>query len=75
MNIYVCLYKTDLANIFQDKLKNLIESAVKDCARSLFIFDEIDVAPPGLLHLLVSYLDYVDPNGLDCRKATFIYLR
>lgn len=60
---------------FQVKLQNMIESGVKDCARSLFIFDEIDEAPLGLLHLLVSFMDYVEPNGLDFRKATFIFLR
>ena len=46
------------------------------CPRSLFIFDEIDKMPSRLLDSIKPYLDYyTEINGVDYRKAMFIFLR
>jgi hypothetical protein len=39
----------------------------------MFVFDEIDKMPPGLIDTVKPYLDYYDNlNGIDYRKAIFI---
>ena len=54
----------------------MIESNVKKCGRSMFVFDQIDRMPPGLIDIVKPYLDYYDNlNGIDYRKAIFIFLR
>ena len=60
---------------YKDELQDLIESSVKKCERSMFVFDEIDKMPPGLIDTVKPYLDYYDDlNGIDYRKAIFIFL-
>ena len=42
----------------------------------MFVFDEIDKMSPGLIDTVKPYLDYYDDlNGIDYRKAIFIFLR
>ncbi|XP_062567718.1 torsin-1A-like [Saccostrea cucullata] len=61
--------------LYKDKLKELVENSVKDCERSLFIFDEIDKMPPGLIDTLTPYLDFNEHlSGTDYRKAIFLFL-
>lgn len=61
---------------FQDKLRNLVESSVNECPQSLFIFDEIDKMPAGILDTLKPYFDFYEQlGGTDYRKAMFIFLR
>lgn len=61
--------------LYKDKLREMIEKAVKDCPRSLFIFDEMDKMPAGLIDTIKPYLDYYDQlRGVDYRKATFFFL-
>ncbi|XP_045204072.2 torsin-1A-like isoform X2 [Mercenaria mercenaria] len=65
-------YKTDS---YKDKLKDFIETRVKECPRSLFIIDEMDKMPPGIIDTLKPYLDFYDSlDGVDYRKATFFFL-
>ena len=65
-----------LIGTFKDKLKDFIENRVKKCGRSMFVFDDIDKMPPGLIETVKPYLDYYDNlNGIDYRKAIFIFLR
>ncbi|XP_071034933.1 torsin-1A isoform X2 [Parasteatoda tepidariorum] len=60
---------------YKDKLKKEIEEKTKLCERSLFIFDEIDKIPPGVLDVLTPYLDYHESvRGVDYRKNIFIFL-
>lgn len=60
---------------YKKKLKNLIVRSVKDCPRSLFIFDEMDKMPYGLIDVLKPYLDHHhEVEGLDFRKSIFIFL-
>jgi torsin-1 len=48
---------------------------VSRCQKSLFIFDEVDKMPPGILDN-ISYLfdQHSEINGLDFRRSIFIFL-
>ncbi|XP_052076353.1 torsin-1A-like [Mytilus californianus] len=63
---------TDENNI---KLRKLIEDKVKQCERSMFIFDEVDKLSPDLINILKPYLDHHEHiDNIDYRKAIFIFL-
>ena len=65
----VCVY-------VQDRLRNLIEQEVSKCSQTLFIFDEIDKMPAGLIDTIKPFLDYHEQlGGVDYRHAIFIFLR
>ena len=50
-------------------------SSVSQCSRSLFIFDEMDKMPIGLIDVLKPYLDhYPDVGKVDFRGSIFIFL-
>ncbi|KAG9471065.1 hypothetical protein GDO78_015990 [Eleutherodactylus coqui] len=60
---------------YQDQLQAMVKNAVKDCERSIFIFDEIDKMHPGLIDAIKPFLDYYDNiDGVSYRKAIFIFL-
>ncbi|XP_044162377.1 torsin-1A-like [Bufo gargarizans] len=60
---------------YKDQLQTMVKSAVKDCERSIFIFDEIDKMHPGLIDAIKPFLDYYDHiDGVSYRKAIFIFL-
>ncbi len=43
---------------------------VSHCPHSLFVFDEVDKMPPGVLDGIRAYLDYIDiVDGVDYRYA------
>ena len=66
--------KQDIKN-YKDKLSDLVEKSVAECPRSLFIFDEMDKMPTGLIDVLKPYLDhYPDVGKVDFRKSMFIFL-
>ncbi len=57
-------------------IRNTIESTVKQCEKSLFIFDEIDKIPIGLMDTIKPYIDFNhDIDGVDYRHSVFIFLR
>ncbi|XP_062612035.1 torsin-1B-like [Saccostrea cucullata] len=65
----------DMAPLYKEKLKELVENSVKECEQSLFIFDEIDKMPPGVIDTLAPYLDFHEHlSGTDYRKAIFLFL-
>ncbi|XP_062596152.1 torsin-1A-like [Saccostrea cucullata] len=65
----------DMVPLYKDKLRELVESSVKECPQSLFIFDEIDKMPPGIIDTLKPYLDYYEQlSGTDYRKSMFLFL-
>lgn len=43
--------------IFQEFLQSFVEDAVRNCPRSVFVFDEMELIPSGLLDILTSYVD------------------
>ena len=60
---------------YEKELKRLIKEQTSICERSLFIFDEMDKMPEGLINTLKPYLDYYpDVHGVDYRKNIFIFL-
>ena len=60
---------------YKKKLKDLVVTSVKGCPRSLFIFDEMDKMPYGLIDVLKPYLDHHhEVERLDFRKSIFIFL-
>lgn len=46
------------------------------CSRSLFIFDEVDKMPAGVLDGLAPFIDYHDQHigGADPRQAVFVFI-
>lgn len=62
-------------NVIQQKLKANIEKAIKNCPRSLFIFDEVDKMPSGIFDHISHLLDHHRHiDGVNYRESTFIFL-
>lgn len=60
---------------YKIRLKDAIESNVKSCSKSLFIFDETDKMPEGIFESVTSLLDHHKQlNGIDYRQSIFIFL-
>lgn len=67
-------HQSDL-EFYKRQLRNMVAGSVSKCHRSLFIFDEMDKMPVGLIDVLKPYLDhYPDVGKLDFRKSIFIFL-
>lgn len=57
------------------QLRDKIIKAVKKCDRSIFIFDEVDKMPSGVLNVMSSLLGaHKAVDGVDFRKTVFIFL-
>ena len=62
-------------DFYKRKLRAIVAGSVSECPRSLFIFDEMDKMPIGLIDALKPYLDYYSDVGkVDFRKSIFIFL-
>ena len=62
--------------LFQETLKLAVETAISTCPNSMFIFDEVDKMPGGVLDVLKSVLDFHRPaNSKDYKPSIFIFLR
>ena len=60
---------------YREHLQKFIMEKVKQCPKSLFIFDEVDKVPPGLIDILKPFLDHHRTvDGVDYRKNIFIFL-
>ncbi len=60
---------------YKDQLRDWIKGNVSTCARSMFIFDEMDKMPEGLIDTVKPYIDhYPEINGVDYRKSLFVFL-
>ncbi|KAK7096990.1 torsin-1A-like isoform X2 [Littorina saxatilis] len=65
----------EMVPLYKDQLREMIEKQVKKCGQSLFIFDEVDKMPGGLLDTIKPYLDhYEELGGVDYRHAIFVFL-
>lgn len=63
------------SNDYSIALKFDIFRSISQCPQSLFIFDEVDDMPRGVFDTITSLLDHHEKvNGLDFRKAIFIFL-
>ncbi|XP_065099857.1 torsin family 1 isoform X1 [Paramisgurnus dabryanus] len=60
---------------YKTQLQEWIRGNVSICARSVFVFDEMDKMHPGLIDGIKPYLDFYDNlNGVSYRQAIFIFL-
>ncbi|XP_077986795.1 torsin-1A-like [Glandiceps talaboti] len=60
---------------YEDELRDWIRSNVTQCGTQLFIFDEMDKMPPGLIDALKPFLEhYTEIGGVDYRKNIFLFL-
>ncbi|KAG8447739.1 hypothetical protein GDO86_015015 [Hymenochirus boettgeri] len=64
-----------LVPLYKDQLQSWIKGNVSKCARSVFIFDEMDKLHPGIIDAIKPFLDYYDHlDGISYRKSIFIFL-
>ena len=60
---------------YKDQLREWIKGNVSLCGKAMFIFDEMDKMPGGLIDTIKPYIDhYPEINGVDYRKSIFIFL-
>ncbi|XP_018051666.1 PREDICTED: torsin-like protein [Atta colombica] len=66
---------------YQEELYKIIFNGLQQCERSMFVFDEVDKMPEGLLNVLVPFLDYnnyhkstKNSKSVYQNKAIFIFL-
>ncbi|XP_022672628.1 torsin-1A-like isoform X1 [Varroa destructor] len=60
---------------YKRKLQKEIVEQVKKCPQSMFIFDEIDKMPAGLIDIIKPFLDFhTSLDGVDYRKCIFVFL-
>lgn len=65
----------DRIDEYKDYLKKSIENTVKECSKALFIFDETDKIPVGLMDTIKPYIDFnQEIDGVDYRQSVFIFL-
>ncbi|XP_063792532.1 torsin-1A-like [Pseudophryne corroboree] len=65
----------NLISKYKVQLQSWIRGNVSNCARSIFIFDEMDKLHPGLINAIKPFLDYHDNiDGVSYRKAIFLFL-
>ncbi|XP_077969357.1 torsin-2A-like isoform X3 [Styela clava] len=66
----------DMTGVCKDQLHSWIYHNVSNCARSVFIFDEMDHIPEGIMDVLAPFLGHsVHVDRVDFRKTIFIFLR
>nr|CAB3255278.1 torsin-1A-like [Phallusia mammillata] len=60
---------------YKDNLQNWLHGNVSKCGRSIFVFDEMDHMPSGLIDAVKPYLgNEAAIRGVDYRKSIFIFL-
>ncbi|KAK8406242.1 hypothetical protein O3P69_007154 [Scylla paramamosain] len=62
-------------DIYKLHLQDWIRGNVSSCQRSLFIFDEIDKMPIGMINGIKPFIDYHENiDGVDFRRSIFLFL-
>lgn len=60
---------------YRDQIQKDIKYHTRQCQRSIFIFDEVDKMPEGIIDAITPFADfYKDINGVDFRKNIFLFL-
>jgi len=60
---------------YKDQLREWIMTNTTACERSLFIFDEIDKQPEGLIEAVKPFLDHYNKiGGINYRRNVFLFL-
>ncbi|KAM7348423.1 torsin family member [Cochliomyia hominivorax] len=63
------------AKLYTERINREVREGIKNCPRSLFIFDEVDKMPSGVFESLTSLVDYnAFVDGKDTTQAIFIFL-
>lgn len=61
--------------LYKEQVRDWIRGNVTRCPRSVFILDEMDKMPNGLVDALTPFLDFHETvDGVDYRRATFLLL-
>ena len=62
-------------DIYKLNIQDWIRGNLTTCEQSLFIFDEIDKMPAGMIDAIKPFIDHHDNvGGVNCRRAMFIFL-
>ncbi|XP_008547317.1 torsin-like protein [Microplitis demolitor] len=72
----------NMVAMYQDELKDSIINSLVECPQSLFVFDEVDMMSPGILNVLVPFMEYSTAQifhrgnrvNVETNKAIFIFL-
>jgi len=65
----------DMADIYKLRVQDWIRGNVSTCETSLFIFDEIDKMPAGMIDGIKPFIDHHQSvEGQNFRKSIFIFL-
>ncbi|XP_067948870.1 torsin-1A-like [Watersipora subatra] len=60
---------------YKDQIQQWVEENVSSCPHQIFIFDEVEGMPDGLLDTLKPFLDhYESVQGIDYRSSIFLFL-
>jgi len=63
------------ADLYRLRVQDWIRGNVSNCEASLFIFDEIDKMPPGMIDGIKPFIDHHSTvEGVNFRKSVFIFL-
>uniref|UniRef100_UPI0037E809AA torsin-1A-like n=1 Tax=Semicossyphus pulcher TaxID=241346 RepID=UPI0037E809AA len=64
-----------LIETYKSQLQQWIKGNVSNCARSMFIFDDMEKMHPGLIDSIKPFLDYYNKlDGVSYRKTIFIFI-
>lgn len=67
--------KAEEAELYKSNIQSWIKGNVSQCERSLFIFDEIDKLPNGVIDAIRPFIDFHERvDDVDYRKSIFIFL-
>lgn len=60
---------------YQRLVAGQVRDTVRQCERALFVFDEMDKMPAGILDGMASVLGHYEHiDGVDYRRATFVFI-
>jgi len=61
---------------FQELIRKNVKAVIKNCPRALFIFDEVDKMPPGVLDALVPFIHHPGQvlDGYNYKQAMYVFL-
>ncbi|XP_077969019.1 torsin-1B-like isoform X1 [Styela clava] len=64
-----------MASVYKDQLHSKIHRSASDCERSIFVFEEMDHMPEGIIDVLTPLLEpNAQVDGVDYRKTIFIFI-
>ena len=65
----------DQTDIYKLNVQDWIRGNISECQQSVFIFDEIDKMPGGMIDAIKPFIDHHDlVGGLNFRRSIFIFL-